>query len=113
MKTTFQDETVTAEQYHALVQEHGTPAMPFRTWVAAFAELGYKVQIRDYCDCNAHVLTGPLTGLSHPNRSYELTHVASGLSAYHVDAPKDNWDAVKELRNVSVLNLRRTKIVCV
>lgn len=103
-----------AKHAHTLEKLHGAESMPFREWVDALDALGYRVNLRDSCDCNCKIMTGPLAGLSYPTRSYTLTHKASGLSAFHVDCPRGpEWAEVTELRQKTVLSPNGKNILSV
>lgn len=96
---------ITAKEMHALNIGAGMTEMSLRNWHNAFLALGYKLDAAMKCTCTARTMTGDFAGINYPCLNYGLKHIESGLSAFHVDCPRPNWEAVKELRNMAVITL--------
>ena len=59
--------------------------------------IGYRVEIHSP---DASHWTNLGTGNRYPGTSYPVTHAESGLSAFHVDAPRDaNYRRLQEIRS--------------
>lgn len=89
---------------HALFIGAGFPGMTFHNWKMAFLALGYRLDPSMKCAGTARIVTGDFAGINYPSLNYGLKHIGSGLSAFHIDCPRPNWEEVRELRGTNVLS---------
>lgn len=67
---------------------------------AEFAALGYRFDAGMACKSLARYMTGPRAGETYPANSWHPVQADNGLSAWNVDARRDdNFKALQKLRN--------------
>lgn len=91
-------DTLENEVAYRLAQ--GYRQVSFEQFKAEYAALGYTFDRS--CDCRgiARHMTGPQAGLSYPCTSLYPVQIDNGLSAWNVDARRDdNYQAFRTLRN--------------
>lgn len=77
----------------------GDAPMTVRAMDAAFRALGYRLDRSLDCRSVARIMTGDAAGASYPCVTTGVKHIATGLSAFNVDAPRDDaFHAMQSLR---------------
>jgi len=104
---------ISAEEMHTLEIGLGAEPMSAGAWEAALLALGYALDRKIAISSTIKMITGELAGVSYPARHYGLKHVESKMSAFHVDCPRPNWEAVGELRRKTVLSKNKQRLLSV
>lgn len=65
----------------------------------ALQAIGYKLDRSMDCTGRAKIMTGPAAGESYPTINTGVKHIATGLSAFNVAAPRDeNFKTLQAMR---------------
>lgn len=78
----------------------GTRQLSLAQFKAEFAALGYRFDASMACKSVARYVTGPRAGETYPANSWYPVQSDDGLSAWNVDARRDDkFKALQKLRN--------------
>lgn len=82
----------------ARAQEGYTP-ITVKELEATLRSIGYRLDRDKDCGCNAQYMTGARAGQTYPCITTGVREVDTGLSAFHVDARRDeNFVALQQMR---------------
>ena len=88
------------EQEVAYRVQQGQRHLSFQAFKEAYAQIGYKFDRSSDCKGIARYMTGERAGVGYPCLSLYPIQIDNGLSAWNVDARRDNnYQAFKVLRN--------------
>lgn len=74
-----------------------------------FRAFGYRLDRSRYCRGTTRIMTGPNAGSTYPATTAGATHIMTGLSFSHADAPRDeHFRAFQHLRQTMFAVVRGT-----
>lgn len=91
--------------------KQGQERVSMREFLARYEAIGYRFDRSSDCRSMARHMTGERTGESYPCVNLYPVQADNDLSAWNVNARRDeNWEAFKKLRN-SIFSVSRGAIV--